>query len=320
MISRRIIRIKALQVLYAYFKCDDGSINKHEKDLFHSIEKTYELYHLIFLLLCDIKRLEQKRLDVAKNRLRPAPEDLTPNLRFVENSIIGQIDQNNQLIAYVGKTGIGWANHPELIKNLHKEIIESELYKTYMQLEKVSLKDEKLLVDKIITEVFYNSELFYQVLEEQSVFWNDEADFVLSNVSKTIMQFKPEQGANASLMELYKSNDDMEFAKLLFRKVVLNSKEHLGVIKEFTTNWELERVAFMDKLIMQMAIAEILEFPSIPVRVSLNEYIEIAKLYSTRKSNTFVNGILDKIITRLKEENKIQKTGRGLLGEEKTEP
>lgn len=316
MISRRLLRIKIMQILYAYYKSDEeGQINKFEKQLFHSIDKTYELYFLMFLLLLDLEKYAESRIELARNKRRPTEEDLHPNTRFVNNRILKQLFINNQLNKFTAEKGISWINYPELIKNLYTRIADTQYFKQYMAGDINSYEWDKKLLVKMLSEDILNFEPLYQALEEQSIFWNDDIEFTISMVIKTIKGFKQTDQEYAQLMPLFKNEDDLNFAKTLFRKSVLHKEEYIQIIDSFTMNWDVERIAFMDILIMQIAITELVEFPSIPVKVTLNEYIEVSKFYSTAKSSTFINGVLDKIIHKLKEDKKIVKQGRGLIGE-----
>jgi len=189
-------------------------------------------------------------------------------------------------------------------------------FKEYMDNEERSYEEDKKTVIEIFNMEIVNSEHLYQTLEEQSIYWNDEVEFVVGMISKTIKGFKQSDGENSELMPLYKNDDDKEFARDLFRKAVLHKDEYRKLVESFTENWDVERIAFMDFLILEVAITEAVEFPSIPTRVTINEYLEIAKFYSTEKSSMFINGLLDKIFRHLKEEKKIVKSGRGLIGED----
>jgi len=313
MISRRLIRIKISHILYAYFKSSEPSINKFEKELFFSLDKTYELYHYFLLLIVEVKKYALSRIDLAKNKRIPNFEDLNPNLNFVENKIISQIEDNVSFKSFYDEKKISWVNYPELIKELYNNMIISDWYKNYTVNQPSNYSTDKKFIIGFYQEFLENSELLYQILEEKSIYWNDEIEFVINMVIKTIKDFKFEKGTLCTLLPLFKNDDDKQFAKNLFRKTVLNSTEYLKLIEDHTKNWDIERIAFIDILIMQMAIAEVIEFPSIPIKVTLNEYIEIIKYYSTTKSSTFINGILDKVINTLQKENKIHKTGRGLI-------
>jgi N utilization substance protein B len=184
-----------------------------------------------------------------------------------------------------------------------------------MESEQDSYEWDKKVLVKVYSEDILNYEPIYQLLEEESIYWNDDVDFVISMIIKTLKSFKAHDGEDARLMPMFKNEEDRDFVKNLYRKAILKSDDNLKLISEYTKNWDVDRIAFMDILLMQTALAEIIEFPSIPVKVTLNEYIEISKFYSTNKSSTFINGILDKIVNKLRSENKIQKLGRGLIGE-----
>lgn len=312
MISRRLLRIKVLHILYAYFNSNDEGLARYEKDLFYSIEKSYDLYHLFFVLLLDVKEYAVSKIELAKNKRIPTREDLDPNMRFVENRIIKQITSTNRLYRYIDEKKLNWAYHPELIKRVYNNMIESESYARYMQAAESSFKADKEFIITFFSEYLVNSDLLYQILEEHSIFWNDDIEFVLSMNIKTIERAKAGQ-IDINLFQLFKNEDDKEFAKKLLRMVVLNHQANSDLIQANIKNWDVDRIAQMDLLVMEMAVTEILQFPSIPIKVSFNEYIELVKFYSTDRSNAFVNGVLDKIINQLKADGKVQKAGRGLM-------
>jgi N utilization substance protein B len=315
MISRRILRIKILQLLYAYFQGADTTINKYEKELFFSIQKTYDLYHYLLLLIIDIADYAGNRIEIARQKRVPTREDLNPNTKFVENKIIRQLRINRQLNQYLNSNKLSWVNSPELIKKLHNRIRMTSYFKEYMEKSESNYEEDKKLIIDIYTNEIIDTEGIYQTLEEQSIYWNDEVEFVISMISKTIKDFRDDQNEDAVLMSLFKNDDDREFARDLFRKAVVHKEEYTKLVESYTENWDVERIAFIDMLILVMAITEAIAFPSIPTRVTINEYLEIAKFYSTEKSSVFINGLLDKIFKYLKETNKIVKTGRGLIGE-----
>ncbi len=315
MVSRRLLRIKTLQICYAYFKSDNQSIAQSEKELFFSIQKSYDLYHYLFLLMLDVSQFAQSRIDLGSQKRIPTFDDLNPNKKFVENKLLKLLEKNTALNHYLNNQKLSWIKYPELAKNLYLEIRDSELYKTYMNSSVSSFTEDKKFISDVYSQIIINFEPLYQNLEEQSIYWNDDAEFVINMILKTLRSFKVNSDENVELMPLFKNDEDIEFTKRLFRKTVLNYKEYEGLISQFIQNWDLERLAFMDNVIMCMAIAELTEFTDIPTKVTLDEYIEIAKYYSTQKSNLFINGILDKIVDHLKKEGKMLKTGRGLIGE-----
>ena len=315
MISRRIIRIKVMQSLYAFHSSPDQTLNLAEKELFFSINKTYDLYHWLLQLLVEVHNYALDRQELKKQKNLPTAEDLNPNTKFVQNSIILKVVENKPLQDYIEKSKLNWVNYPELIKKLYVELIESDFYAGYIVNSENTIKEDRNLIDHFYANIVAQSDDIYQLLEEQSIYWNDDLEFVASMILKTLRKFKPSTPVNKSLMPLFKDEDDIEFTKKLFRKAVLNSAEHREIIKKHLRNWDLERVAFIDVLIMEMALCEFMYFSSIPTKVSLNEYIDLARFYSTEKSRTFINGIMDKILKSLKDEGKISKAGRGLIGE-----
>ena len=313
MISRRLLRVKILQVLYANHNKEGQTISQAEKELFFSINKSYDLFHLFLLLPIELTKIDEQRIDIVKQRHIPTTDELEISTHFSENKLVAQLKSNWQLSRYISDNKINWNLNPEIIRGLYQQIKEKDYFKLYLSKGSSSYEDDKALILKILEEEVPAYETLGNTLEDLSIFWNDDMDFVLNMVIKTIKSFKEHDSQQKTLMPLYKNEEDQEFVKNLFRKVSVNSSEYSGLIKKHAQNWEFERIALMDILIMQMAIAEIVEFPSIPIKVSLNEYIDIAKDYSTVNSNTFINGILDNIVKEYKAENKIIKTGRGLM-------
>jgi N utilization substance protein B len=312
MISRRLIRIKIVQVLYSHINGENASLNSTEKEYQLSIKKTYDLYHYFLLLIIKVADYAQERIDIARNKKLPTSSDLNPNMRFVNNAVIRLLNNSHSLSTYIAEQKLTWVDNPEIVKKLYQKITDSEYFQQYMIGPEFDFEKDREFVLNIFTNEFEGWELLYQLLEEQSIFWNDDIEFVLSMILKNIDHFKASQN-EGKLMPLYKNEDDREFGIKLLRKSVLNYNEYRELIDKHTKNWEIERIAIMDIIIMVIAITEMVEFPSIPIKVTLNEYIDIARFYSTAKSNEFVNGILDKIVADLQKENKIVKTGRGLM-------
>ncbi len=316
MISRRLIRIKIVQVLYANVTSDNSSIDKSDKEFQLSIRKTYDLYHYLILLLLQTIDYIADRNEIARNKKIPTQADLYPNTRLIDNRVILQLRNSEQFQNYISANKLGFTDYPELIKRLYQKILDSSYYKQYIENPICDYnKDKQFIIDIFINE-FEDWELLYQILEEQSIYWNDDIEFVVNMIVKTLDKFK-ETRSNPPMMDLYKNEEDKEFGKILLRKSLLKQKEFRELVEKYTKNWELDRIAMMDIIIIVIALTEITEFPSIPVKVTLNEYIEIAKFYSTLKSNEFINGILDKIVADMRKDNKIIKTGRGLMGETK---
>jgi transcription antitermination protein NusB len=316
MISRRIIRIKVLQILYAFFTSPETSINNTEKELFFSLQKTYDLYHYLMSLILEIEKFAEDRIDLGLKKHRPTSADLTPNTRFVNNLLIHQLKTNISLTKYLESAKLSWINEDELIRKLYLSLIEQEFYQEYMSAEQNSYADDRKLVEDIFKYLILDNDDIESLLEEQSIYWNDDLDFVVSMILKTFKKFKEFSDDHQALLPMYKDEEDRQFAKDLYRKVVLNHGDNVVLIKQHTVNWDIERIAFIDNLILELALSEFLYFPSIPTKVTMNEYIELSKYYSTEKSRNFINGILDKALKDLKKANKILKAGRGLIGED----
>lgn len=302
-------------MMYAYYSSDEKSINNTEKELFFCIHKTYDLYHYLFALVVEIADYAENRIEIKKNKRQPTHEDLNPNTKFISNSVIRQLRLNKKLHVYLEQKKMSWNDNPELIKELYLLMIESDAYKDYMKDKNRSYLDDRKFIEKLFNKTILVSEDLYNVLEEKSIYWNDDVDFVISMINKTLKRFNELSGSDQSLMPLFKDQEDQDFTKDLLRRAIINHDELRELIKEHSRNWDVERIAFMDILIMQLAITEFLYFPSIPTKVSLNEYIELSKFYSTEKSRNFINGILDKALKGLKSTEKINKAGRGLIGE-----
>lgn len=314
MISRRLIRIKIIQILYANVTGEISTFDKSDKEFQLSIRKTYDLYHYLILLLLQTVDYCSDRMELARNKILPTHEDLNPNTRFIDNKVVAQIRDNEDFQRYVSSHRLSFDENPELVKRLYQKITDSEYYQTYMNTSECDYNADKQFIIDVFLNEFEDWDLLYQILEEQSIYWNDDIEFVLSMIVKTIEKFK-ESRAHPPLMEIYKNEEDRRFGEILLRRSLLRQKEYRTLLEKYTKNWEVDRIAMMDILIIVTALTEIMEFPSIPVKVTLNEYIEISKFYSTNKSNEFINGILDKVVADFRKENKIQKTGRGLMGE-----
>lgn len=307
MINRVFIRLKIVQIVYAYYQNGGKNLDTAEKELFFSLSKAYDLYNYLLLLMVEVTKQANKRLNAAKNKLVPTKEELFPNTKFVENRFIAQLEVNKQLLEFSNNQKKTWENEADFVKTLCDKILESDIYKEYMASETSSYEEDRELWRKLYKNIIFNNIELDQVLEDQSLYWNDDKEIVDTFVLKTIKRFDEKNGAKQELLPEFKDEEDQDFARRLFRRTILNADYYRHLISENTKNWDLDRVAFMDVVIMQIALAEILSFPNIPVSVSLNEYVEIAKLYSTPKSGGFINGTLDGIVNSLKKENKLTK-------------
>lgn len=314
MTSRRLIRIKVLQLLYSYNRKEGVTLAEIERDLLKSISKSTDLYYQTLLLLTEIHRTAFLKIDTARNRRFASNVDLNPNTRFIDNPVLNIIQNNKKFQSYINNNMISWTDMQDVVTYFYNKIIESHAYDQYMRMKNITFEDHKKMVTDIFTEIITQDDVFFQTLEEKSIFWNDDFELVLSIVYKTLKNIKEDNQEDDNFFyPVYNIEEDTEFAKKLLRKTILENDTNLNIIDKFTQNWEIERISEIDKLIMSSAIAELKHFPSIPVKVTLDEYIEIAKSYSSPKSGSFINGILDKAYLLLKENNEVTKIGRGLM-------
>jgi len=316
MLNRRHLRIKVLQALYAFFRSGNDDLAVGEKELFHSINKIFDLYIWVLLLFGEINQLTLNKIEDGKNKRLPSPEDLNPNLKFANNAIFNLLLENDELLRHADSRKLNWVDErDELVKKMFRAIGASEEYQEYMANPAGGFDHDREFAVKAFKKYIANSELLQQHFEGQSIYWNDDFDLVCSMVIKTIKSFDAESSSSARLLSLFKDpEDETNFLKTLYRQTILSQEVHEGLIQEQAQNWETERIAVMDMLLMKMALTEAENFNTIPIKVSLNEYIEISKFYSTPKSSVFINGILDKLFQQLKESGKIKKVGRGLIG------
>lgn len=306
------MRIKVVKGLYSHFKSGSDSLITSENNLIRSIDKSYELYFQMLGLAVDVKNYADERIEIARNKKLPTHEDLNPNLRFVNNRLVAQLEEDEELQKIISKKALGWVRYPELIKHLYSKMIESDYYKKYMASAEDSYTADLDLLSEFYLMTIQDDELLESVVEEQSIMWCDDVDYILIMVLRTFEGCRENQ-KQVPLRRQYKNEDDIRFVKELFRHTVVKFDEYQTYIDRFTQNWDVERIAFIDNVIMATAISEFVVCESIPVKVTMDEYIEISKYYSTNGSSVFINGVLDKIADTLTEEGKINKSGRGLL-------
>ncbi|MFT5860203.1 MAG: N utilization substance protein B [Flavobacteriaceae bacterium] len=313
MLNRRHLRIKVLQALYAYFQSKEDNFAKTEKELLHSVDRIYELYIYMLLSFSELKTIGLHRIEENKKKIRPKEEDLAPNLKFVNNELITALEECVELRSQSETLKVNWVgdDKQEMFKKILLTIRDSETFFEFMNNEQSGFEEDRAFAIALFKAEIANSDLLYTFFEDESIHWMDDIDLACSMVIKTLKSFG--KGEMNQILPLYKDeSDEKEFIKLLLRKTILLESESETLIDELTANWELDRIAKMDIILMKMAIAEFQVCSNIPTKVTLNEYIEISKFYSTPKSNGFINGVLDKAITRLEKENKINKVGRGL--------
>ncbi len=313
MLNRRHLRIKVMQALYAYFQSHNEDVVIGEKELLKSINKLYDLYIYILLLLVDVVDFGKNRLEEGKQKRLPTPEDLNPNTRFVDNKVVSILDNSPLLKREIEARKLSWRDEPGLIKKIYNSIKAMPEYAEYMNAPETNLEEDRKFIIKAFKSQIAGHEHLHFLFEETSIFWASDLDVVNTSVLKTL-QAASESEKQEWLLKLYKDvEDDMKFVKDLYRKTILFSGQYSELIESKTKNWEMERIAVLDIILMKMAVCELLNFKSIPTKVTLNEYIEISKDFSTPKSKVFINGILDQLLADFKKENKLSKTGRGLL-------
>lgn len=308
MINRILLRIKVIQILYSYYKGEGMSAEDAEKELFISIERTYDLYFYLLQLVVEVTDYASRRIEAGKSKITATFEERNPQTKFIENKFAFQLKQNLMLKDYVENHNISWDGHEEMIKELYEKISESELYAEYMASPEFSYEKDKELWRSVFKRVIPVDEGLGRELEEISIYWNDDADTVVSFIIKTIKQFEEEAGENQRLQPMFKDDEDKEFVRDLLKNAIYHSSDYRALIdKHIGKNWDMERLAFMDIVIMLAALSELHSFPNIPINVTMNEFIEITKSYSTPKSHVFVNGILDSIVKDLRENKKLIK-------------
>lgn len=314
MLNRRHLRIKVLQALYAYFQSDEDNFRRTENEMLNAIERIYDLYLYLMLTFEELANIEERRLDELKSKIRPTEADLNPNRKFIENSVFKMLIENKSLRRAAEENKVNWIGdeNQEMFRKVMGHIRESENYFAYMNNQDLGFDSDLEFTMALFKSEIANSELIYHFFEEKSIQWMDDIDLACAMVLKTLKSVQAEE--TIEILPLHKDEkDEKDFVRILLRQTIDRDQENLKLIDDLTKNWDLDRIAKMDIIIMKMAITELQEFNSIPKKVTLNEYIEISKFYSTPKSNAFINGILDKAIDRLEKENKIQKIGRGLM-------
>ncbi len=318
MLYRRHLRIKALQALYSFYTGGTDDLVKGEKELLNSISKVYELFIWQLSFMVEVKRFATMRLEENKKKYFPTEEDLNPNLKFINNRVLNYIEDNEDFKRKEDLFKVNWGDEQNMIRKFNKEMRESEYFKKYMNNGKDSLEDDKIFMIKFIDLQLSQYDLLQAFYEEKSVYYTDGYNLVTLLLLKFVDTLSAKNNAHTPLPEIYKENpaqsdDDRKFLRKLYRKVILEDNELNDILKTRTKNWDYNRIPLMDLLLLKMAVIELTEMPTVPVKVTLNEYIELTKYFSTIKSKTFVNGVLDKLIRDFKEVGKIKKLGRGLV-------
>lgn len=314
MISRRLLRVKTLKLLFGNAGSEDLSMPAAERDLLTSIQKTYDLYHFLLAAIIPIADHAEERINVGLQKYRPTYEEAHPNRKLVQNELIDIIRRNRALRQYNEKHCLSWGGeNMNIILDIYNRMTENEYYKDYMLSEEHSFAEDHKFLKQFFIHEFEDNRLLENMLEEQSVWWVDDIGYSLGSVLRTLDRFVPGQSPEEPLSEARRSAGDEEFALRLLRHALQQYFKYWNMAMQFVQNWEADRVAAMDMALIVQGFAEAVEFPEIPIKVTINEHVEIAKFYSTHNSHSFVNGVLDHMIQHGLAEGIIQKEGRGLV-------
>lgn len=313
MFNRRQLRIKVLQALYAFHSDKEGSVEDAHKLLYSALEKTYDLYLLLLLLISEMQDAAIERIETGRMKKQPTHEDLHPNTKFVNNKPLRVIIKSKALAKEAANRSLGWGQEQDIVKRLFKSLVASEEYNAYMDNEERGFQHDRESLNRMFRKHLINDEILQDWIEEQSILWSDDLDLASSIVLKTVKTIS-EDSEDLELSEMWKEDgDDKHFLDTLFSKTLAMAGEHDEAIESAASNWDLDRIATMDLILLRMALAEARNFESVPLKVTMNEYIDLAKFYSTEKSGAFVNGVLDKLFKTMREDGRIVKTGRGLI-------
>lgn len=306
MINRELIRIKIVQLTYAYYQNGNKNMDVAEKELLFSLSKAYDLYNYLLALIVAISREERHRVEIATQRAEREGKEL-PLTKFAYNKFAVQLEENKMLCEFIESQKQMWENDIEFIRKLCGQIEESAVYQEYMADTDDSYEADREVWRKLYKQLIQDNAELELLLEDKSLYWNDDKEVVDTFVLKTIKRFDPKNGAKQELLPEYKDEEDKDFARKLFRATILNADTYQRYMSETSRNWDFSRLAYMDVVIMQIAIAEMLTFPNIPVSVTINEYVDLAKLYSTFKSGGYINGMLDAIARYLIDSGRMMK-------------
>ncbi len=306
MINRGIIRIKIVQLTYAYYQNGNKNIDSAEKELFFSLSKTYDLYNYLLSLIVAVTKESNRRLEVQQARAKR--EGLAqPSNRLAFNRFAIQLSENKMLNDFMSTQKLTWENSPAFVGQLLDHIEQSYIYREYIDNPKDDYNTDREFWRKTYRALIQNNEDLDALLEEQSLYWNDDKEIVDTFVLKTIKRFKEQNGAKEELLQEWDTEEEKDFARKLFRAAILNADEYQHIMSEISRNWDFSRLAYMDVILMQIAIAEMMTLPNIPISVTINEYVEIAKFYSTQKSGGYINGMLDAIARSMIKSGKLTK-------------
>lgn len=312
MISRRLIRIKVFKVLFGRVSSGSDSFLAAEKELLKSCDKTLELYYFILSLPIELRKVAEQKIEAGLKKFHPTPEETNPNRRFINNTLIDILEEDIELRSFCTKRGLSWSEHISFVKKLYANISGKEYFKEYMSKSEATFQDHVKLICTIFEEELEDSEDLESILEDWSLYWTDDLAFVINIITKKLYSHK--EKTEFTHPEVFLKDDDKDFALRLLNVSMIRYTEYMALMSKYVLNWETDRLASTDIALIVMGISEATAFPNIPLKVTINEYVELSKFYSTPNSKVFVNGMLDKILIALKEEGKIEKSGRGLVG------
>jgi N utilization substance protein B len=315
MINRVIIRVKVLQIVYAYYLKSSNepdnagnSLKNAENELIRSLQHAYDLYHYLLLLIVLLTDVEQKRIDLLKHKYLPTKEELNPDKRLADNRLAEQLRVNKTLEKFIHSHGTLWNNdNSNFIRNLLNKIMLSDAYEEYLASED-NYESDKVFWRNVFRKIIMEDEELQEIVSDNSIYAEDDVAVVSTFVMKTIRCFRPGNDVHQELLPMFNDNEDYQYAIHLLHRTILEGDENTERINRQIKNWELDRIALVDLYIMHIALAELKNFPAIPISVTLNEYIDLARYYSTPKSTHFINGILDAIVNELKSEGLLFKS------------
>lgn len=312
MINRRLLRIKVFKILFGRIYAGRESYQAAEKELLLSCEKTLDLLYFLLMLPYELKKQAVDKIEIGKSKYHPTPEEANPNMRFVENRVSEMLSENRELIDYCTKRGLVWASYKPFVKSLLTSLYSKDYFKEYMSSENCDFNSDKALIISFFREELEDNDALYEILEDMNIYWADDIAYVADIIIKMLSHLKP--SGKLKFPEIFLQEEDKEYALRLLTHSMLHYDDYVSLLAKYVHNWEPERLASTDTCLIVMGISEAVSFSSIPIKVTINEFVEISKYYSTQNSKVFVNGILEKVLFGLKEEGKIEKKGRGLVG------
>ena len=315
MLNRRFLRVKALQSIYAYHQSESSNLPQAEKLLLAGVDDLYKLFVYQLSFWVEIRQFAERRIEENKQKHFPTEEDLNPNMKFVDNRILKALDDNQHLTKLVDQYKIDWTDSREdFIRQMFVKLTETPEYQEYMNNGKDGFSDDKHFLATVIDTYMPENGLLYDYYSDRDLSYTSDYQLAIYLLWKYISELPADFNANSMLPPVFKDEaEDKAFVVKLFEKTILHADEYMEMVKDNISNWDYDRLALMDKILIFMALTEFIEFHSIPVKVTINEYIEISKFYSTPESRRFVNGMLDRLSTELKEKGRLVKTGLGLV-------